>query len=205
MVLARGSRLIDLPGVGPVVAARILADVGDVARFADRNRFASWTGTAPLDASSGEQIRHRLSRAGNRKMNHMLHIAAATQIRLDTEGRAYYRRKLAAGKTRMEAMRCLKRRISDAVYRQLLADARAAEETAIETGPGGHRGATHQIQRGRSAPAHRHFGSATARTRTPDATRHQYSCEPPGGFGSSPIALTATSAGAHSKAPKPRS
>ena len=70
MVHARGSTLMDLTGVGPVVAARILADVGDVARFADRNRFASWTGTAPLDASSGEQIRHRLSRAGNRKMNH---------------------------------------------------------------------------------------------------------------------------------------
>jgi hypothetical protein len=144
---------MDLPGVGPVVAARILADVGDVARFADRNRFASWTGTAPLDASSGEQIRHRLSRAGNRKMNHMLHIAAATQARLDTEGRRYYRRKIAEGKTRMEAMRCLKRRISDAVYRQLLADAQAAaiaaenqraDQTATEvgTGPGGHCGAS---------------------------------------------------------------
>jgi transposase len=91
MVIARGSTLMDLPGVGPVVAARILADVGDVSRFANRNRFASWTGTAPLDASSGEQIRHRLSRAGNRKMNHMLHIAAATQVRLDTDGRAYFR------------------------------------------------------------------------------------------------------------------
>jgi transposase len=145
MVIARGSTLMDLPGVGPVVAARILADVGDVARFADRNRFASWTGTAPLDASSGEQIRHRLSRAGNRKMNHMLHIAAATQIRLDTEGRAYYRRKLAEGKTRMEAMRCLKRRISDAVYRQLLADTRRAALEAPETSeadPGGHCGTT---------------------------------------------------------------
>ena len=86
MVLARGSRLMDLHGVGPVVAARILADVGDVARFADRNRFASWTGTAPLDASSGEQNRHRLSRAGNRRMNHMIHIAAVTQLRLDTDG-----------------------------------------------------------------------------------------------------------------------
>src|SRR4029450_8514966 len=74
MVLARRSTLMDLPGVGPVVAARILADVGDVARFADRNRFASWTGTAPLDASSGEQIRHRLSRAGNRRMNHVIHM-----------------------------------------------------------------------------------------------------------------------------------
>ncbi|MFN3602322.1 MAG: IS110 family transposase [Dietzia sp.] len=148
MVIARGSTLMDLPGVGPVVAARIMADVGDVARFADRNRFASWTGTAPLDASSGEQIRHRLSRAGNRKMNHMLHIAAATQIRLDTPGRAYYRRKLAAGKTKMEAMRCLKRRISDAVYRQLLADARRAQHLepaeTDETGPGGHCGATQE-------------------------------------------------------------
>lgn len=64
IVLARGSHLMDLHGVGPVVAARILADAGDVARFADRNRFASWSGTAPLDASSGEQTRHRLSRAG---------------------------------------------------------------------------------------------------------------------------------------------
>ena len=138
MVLARGSRLMDLPGVGPVVAARVLADVGDVARFADRNRFASWTGTAPIEASSGEQIRHRLSRAGNRKVNHMLHIAAATQIRLDTPGRAYYRRKRTGGKTKLEAIRCLKRRISNAVYRQLLADA----HRLAGTGPGGHCGAS---------------------------------------------------------------
>ena len=130
LVKARGSRLMDLHGVGPVVAARTLADVGDIARFADRNRFASWTGTAPLDASSGEQNRHRLSRAGNRRMNHMIHIAAISQIRLDTEGRAYYRRKLAAGKTKLEALRCLKRRISDAIYRQLLAD---AERAALAT------------------------------------------------------------------------
>lgn len=87
MVLARGSHLMDIHGVGAVVAARILADVGDVARFADRNRFASWTGTAPLDASSGEQNRHRLSRAGNRRVNYMIHIAAVTQLRIDTEGR----------------------------------------------------------------------------------------------------------------------
>jgi transposase len=136
-VLERGSHLMNIYGVGPAGAARVLADVGDVARFADRNRFASWTGTAPLDASSGEQTRHRLSRAGNRRMNHLLHVAAIVQIRHDTEGRAYYRRKLAAGKSRMEAMRCLKRRISDALYRQLLADARAAN-----AGPGGHCGAS---------------------------------------------------------------
>jgi transposase len=142
MVLRSGSRLMDLPGVGPVVAARTLADVGDVARFADRNRFASWTGTAPIEASSGEIVRHRLSRAGNRRMNHMIHIAAASQIRLDTPGRAYYRRKLAAGKTRAEAMRSLKRRISDALYRQLLADTQAASATAANAGPGGQCGAS---------------------------------------------------------------
>ena len=133
---------MDLHGVGPVVAARVLADVGDVTRFADRNRFASWTGTAPLDASSGEQNRHRLSRAGNRRMNHMIHIAAISQIRLDTDGRAYYRRKRAEGKKPLEAIRCLKRRISDAIYRQLLAD--AATQRRPGTGPGGHCGATHE-------------------------------------------------------------
>jgi transposase len=132
MVLASGSTLMELPGVGPVVAARTLADTGDVARFTDRNRFASWTGTAPIEASSGEIVRHRLSRAGNRRMNHMTHFAATTQIRLDTEGRAYYRRKLAAGKTRAEAMRCLKRRISDALYRQLRTDAKSAAATTVK-------------------------------------------------------------------------
>lgn len=144
MVLARDSTLMDLPGVGPVVAARILADVGDVARFADRNRFASWTGTAPLDASSGEQIRHRLSRAGNRRANHVIHIAAVSQLRVEGPGRAYYRRKLAAGKTPMEAMRCLKRRISDAIYRQLVNDAKTAAAADLNAGPGGHSGASLQ-------------------------------------------------------------
>ncbi|KAB7739265.1 IS110 family transposase [Nostocoides sp. F2B08] len=161
MVQARGSTLMDLPGVGPVIAARVLADVGDVARFADRNRFASWTGTAPIEASSGEIVRHRLSRAGNRRMNHMTHIAAATQIRHDTEGRAYYLRKIAAGKTRREAMRCLKRRISDALYRQLVADARAAgivsAEADVEAGPGGHSGASLLSS---AAGSHPHTGTS---------------------------------------------
>lgn len=154
MVLARGSHLMDLRGVGPVVAARILADVGDVARFADRNRFASWTGTAPLDASSGEQSRHRLSRAGNRRVNHMIHIAAISQLRLDTEGRAYYLRKRAAGKRPLEAIRCLKRRISDAIYRQLVADAAAG---VMSAGPGGHCGAS---QASSAAGSHPHTGTS---------------------------------------------
>ena len=142
MVLARDSHLMDLYGVGPVIAARVLADVGDIARFADRNRFASWTGTAPLDASSGEHDRHRLSRAGNRRVNHVIHITAVTQLRLDTDGRTYYRRKRAEGKKHMEALRCLKRRISDAIFRQLVADATAAGRHGIDAGPGGHRGAS---------------------------------------------------------------
>jgi transposase len=142
-VTAAGSGLMNLYGIGPAGAARILADVGDIARFADRNRFASWTGTAPIDASSGEQIRHRLSRAGNRRLNHVLHIAAIVQIRHDTPGRACYRKKLAEGKTPLEALRCLRRRLSDVVYRQLVADAaKATQQHDDQAGPGGQPGAT---------------------------------------------------------------
>ena len=129
---------------GVIARGSTLLEVHDITRFADRNRFASWTGTAPLDASSGEQIRHRLSRAGNRRMNHVLHIAAIVQLRNDTAGRAYFRRKVAAGKTRTEALRCLKRRLSDVIYRQLVADARRLELTGGGTGPGGHCGATQE-------------------------------------------------------------
>jgi len=136
LVEATGSSLQDLHGIGPSGAARLIGDVADISRFASRGHFASWNGTAPLDASSGDQSRHRLSRAGNRRINRTLHIMAVVQLRNDTEGRAYYRRKLAAGKTPMEAMRALKRRLSDVVYRQMVNDAKTAE-----TGPGGHVGA----------------------------------------------------------------
>jgi transposase len=139
LVTSTGSRLQQLHGIGPSGAARLLGDIGDISRFTSRAHFASWNGTAPLDASSGDQNRHRLSRAGNRRINRVLHIMAVVQLRHDTEGRAYFRRKLAAGKTPMEAMRALKRRLSDVVYRQMLADAKR-----LETGPGGHAGATLQ-------------------------------------------------------------
>ena len=165
MVLARQSRLMSITGIGPVVAARILADVGDIARFADRNRFASWTGTAPLDASSGDQNRHRLSRAGNRRVNHMIHIAALTQIRLDTEGRDYYRSKRAAGKKHKEAVRCLKRQISDAIYRQLIADAQLTAGENPEADPGGHCGAT---QESSAADSHPHSAKTRLLARTSD-------------------------------------
>ena len=124
-------------GIGPSGAARLLGDVGDIRRFASRAHFASWNGTAPIDASSGDNNRHRLSRAGNRRINRALHIMAIVQLRHDTEGRRYYRRRLAEGKPPLEALRALKRRLSDVVYRQMLADAKR-----LETGPGGHAGAT---------------------------------------------------------------
>jgi transposase len=143
-----GTALMDLDGIGPSNAARLLVEVGDITRFPDKAHFASWTGTAPIDASSGDHVRHRLSRAGNRQINHVLHIMAVVQLRRDTEGRAYFDRKKAAGKTSMEAMRCLKRRLSDIVYRQLLADA----IRPIAAGPEGHSGATHQSSAADSQP-----------------------------------------------------
>jgi transposase len=147
LVNATGSTLQQLNGIGPSGAARLLGDIGDVYRFASREHFASWNGTAPIDASSGEQQRHRLSRAGNRRINRVLHIMAIVQLRNDTEGRAYYRRKLAAGKTPMEAIRCLKRRLSNVVYQQMVNDARRSG-----TGPGGHVGATLQSSAAGSIP-----------------------------------------------------
>jgi transposase len=125
LVAASGTGLTGLFGVGPVIAGRMLAEVGDVARFATKDAFASYNGTAPIDVSSGDQVRHRLSRAGNRRINHALHMMAVTQIRYPaTPGRLYYERKRTEGKTPKEALRCLKRRLSDLVYYQLIADRR---------------------------------------------------------------------------------
>ncbi|MGC4850594.1 transposase [Micromonospora sp. DT15] len=147
-------------------------DVGkhrtDIPLTPNRGHFASWNGTAPLDASSGDQKRHRLSRAGNRRTNRVLHIMAIVQMRHDTEGRAYYRRKLAAGKTPMEAIPCLKRRLSDAIYKQMIKDA------VCEDGPGRTRGDDSSIQRGRPNPHGRHFGTVTSRTRN-NCLEHHYS------------------------------
>jgi transposase len=88
LVAATGTSLMDLQGMGPSGAARLLVDVGDITRFATRAHFASWNGTAPIDASSGDVVRHRLSRAGNRQINRVLHIMATVQLRNPTEGRA---------------------------------------------------------------------------------------------------------------------
>jgi transposase len=167
LLKATGTTLTDLNGVGPSGAARLLVEVGDVTRFPNKAHFASWNGTAPIDASSGDQVRHRLSRKGNRQINRVVHIMATVQLRNPTEGRAYYDRKKADGKTSMEAMRCLKRRLSDLIYRQLLID--SLQPT--RTGPGGQPGATLQSS---AADSHPDIdtsdqslpGPATTKTRT---------------------------------------
>ena len=136
LIKQTGTGLFGLHGIGPSGAARLLVEVGDITRFPTKGHFASWTGTAPIDASSGDNVRHRLSRGGNRQINMALHMMAVVQLRNATQGRAYYDRKVAAGKTPNEAMRCLKRRLSDIVYRTMLDDLVAS----AGTGPGGHRG-----------------------------------------------------------------
>jgi transposase len=123
--------LVELFGVGPVLAAKLLGEVGDIRRFPTKHHFAAHTGTAPLEASSGQVVRHRLSRVGDRKLNHALYLMAIVQIRHPTSGQAYYRRKRAEGKSSKEALRCLKRRLSDAVYRCLLADRRMLASGAV--------------------------------------------------------------------------
>ncbi len=122
-VKASKTSLTDIYGVGPIVAALVIGHAGPVGRFASRHQFASYNGSAPIEASSGPKKRHRLNPRGNRQLNHALHIAAICQIRFDTPGRAYYLRKVEEGKTKKEAIRALKRRLSDAVYRQLRMDA----------------------------------------------------------------------------------
>ena len=118
-----GTSLTGIYGIGTLTAAEILAEVGDPARFATKDRFAMANGTAPIEASSGRVVRHRLNRGGNRQLNRAIHTAAIAQIsRPGTEGRAYYQRCLDRGKNKREAIRSLKRRISDRVWKCLQDD-----------------------------------------------------------------------------------
>jgi transposase len=122
-VEASGNTLTEIFGVGPILAAKIVGIVGDVSRFPNKAHFASYAGVAPIETSSGEVVRHRLSLAGNRRLNQVIHMIAVCQARSDhMRGGAYHLKKLAEGKSRREAMRCLKRRVSDAVYATLVAD-----------------------------------------------------------------------------------
>lgn len=121
-VASSGSTLTEIFGVSDVLAAKILGHTGDITRFASADHYASYTGTAPVEASSGEQTRHRLSRAGNRSLNHALHMAARVQTMHPGPGRSHYQRKRAEQKTSTEALRSLKRQLAKVVYRQLRND-----------------------------------------------------------------------------------
>jgi transposase len=135
LVAVADTTLTDLYGVGPLVAARFLAEVVDIRRYPNRDAFAAANGTAPLPASSGRTVRHRFNPGGNRQLNRSLYTIALTQIRGDTEGRAYYERKRAAGKTKREALRCLKRRLSDIVFTTMRHDAAGADAPPDQVSP----------------------------------------------------------------------
>jgi transposase len=126
-VRACGTTLTQVFGVGPIVAATVIGEARGVSRFASRDHFAAYNGTAPVEVSSGRRKIYRLSRRGNRRLNHAIHMAAVTQIsHRHSPGRAYYERKLAEGQTPKEALRSLKRRLSDVIFARLQADARRA-------------------------------------------------------------------------------
>ena len=147
-VAATGTTVTDIKGVGTATAAMILGEVGDVRRFPSRHHFATYGGVAPIEVSSGEVQRHRLSRAGNRQLNHALHIIALSNKRCDSRGSAYYAKKLSAGKGKKGALRCLKRRLSDSIYRHLVDD----QQRRAQRSPGGHLGATLQSSAAGSHP-----------------------------------------------------
>jgi hypothetical protein len=147
--------------VGPVVAAVVIGETGDTARFASRDHFAAYNGTAPVEVSSGNRKVHRLSRRGNRRLNHAVHMAAVTQVsQRHSNGRAYYDKKIAEGKTPKEALRALKRQVSNAIYKRLKADA-ARAAAGSEQGPGGHQGNDSVASAAGSHPRHQLFGQAT--------------------------------------------
>jgi transposase len=124
-VTASATSVTDVFGIGPILAATLIGYTGDIGRFANRDHYAAYNGTAPVEFSSGGRTVHRLSERGNRKLNHALHTAAICQLRHPhSEGRAYFERRVAEGKTNKEAIRALKRQISNTVYRQLVLDAR---------------------------------------------------------------------------------
>jgi len=109
----------------------VIGDVRDVSRFGSRDRFAAYTGTAPIEVSCGNRKVHRLSRRGNRRLNHAIHMAAVTRARSKhSDGRAYHDKKLAEGKTPKEALRALKRQVSDAIYQHLKTGADRAAAAA---------------------------------------------------------------------------
>jgi transposase len=167
-VAATGSRLMEVDGVGPVVSGRLLARTHRMSRFATAAAFASYAGVAPVEVSSADRLRHRLSRGGDRQLNLALHIVAVNQIRMPSSaGRAYYDTKIAAGKTEKEARRCLKRRLADHIWRLMIKDEHGA------AGPGGQQGATMQSSAAGSTPTTSSSDKSLPEPATPDSTTGQ--------------------------------
>lgn len=125
-VVESGTKLTEIKGIGFVLAAKILGEVGDVSRFRSAGAFAMFNGTAPLEASSGSIKRHRLNRGGNRQLNRALHVIALVRSHRDADTKAYLSRQKTEGKTSREALRSLKRHLSNVVYRHLMGDVVAA-------------------------------------------------------------------------------
>jgi len=123
--------LLAMVGVGALTAAKIVAEVADIRRFKSKDAFARHNGTAPLPVWSGNRERHRLSRTGNRQLNAAVHRIAITQMRCHDDAIAYLARRIENGNTKTEALRALKRRLSDVVYRTLLEDAQPVTATCL--------------------------------------------------------------------------
>ena len=121
--------------MGTLGAAMIIGETAGITRFRSRDAYARFNGTAPIPVWSGNKVRVRLSRGGNRTINTALHMAALTQIRMGAEGAAYYDKLIAAGKTRKEALRLLRRRLSDRVYAAQRADVVPAVQVPASDGP----------------------------------------------------------------------
>lgn len=128
LVTPRTPTLLGIVGVGALTAAKIVGEIGNIERFGTPDKFARHNGTAPIPASSGNSTRHRLSRDGNRQLNAAIHRIALTQQRRHPDAIAYTQRRIALGNTKREARRSLKRRLSNVVYRALIADAQLLRE-----------------------------------------------------------------------------
>jgi transposase len=180
-VRASGTSRTEVFGAGPVIAGTVIGDAGGAARFPGRDHFASYNGTAPVEVSSGNRKIHRLSLRGNRRINHAIHMAAITQTRhRHSDGRACYDKKIAEGKTHKEALRSPKRKISDAIFARLRADARQTAK-ARANDPGGQPGNGSDSSAASSHPERQLFGQATpgpATTLRP-ATRTPTTPQPP--------------------------
>lgn len=132
LVRSLAPTLLRLTGVGELTAAKIVAEVADVRRFRSKDAFARHNGTAPLPVWSSNRVWHRLSRTGNRQLNAAIHRIAITQKRCHDGAKSYLERRMALGNTKKEALRALKRKLSDVVYRALLVDAVSAVTASVE-------------------------------------------------------------------------